>query len=173
MALRHLGERLDLHGGGADLIYPHHENEIAQAETGTGKRPFATTWMHVGGVKLDGRKMSKSDGNMVFVRDALERVSPEGLRLYLLDVHYRRPFGHDERRLTRAEERADRLAAALGRGRASLGTDAATRRVMSHLDADLDTPRAVRALEAAARSDPDAKTRASLRAIARALGVVR
>lgn len=173
MALHHLGERIDLHGGGADLIYPHHENEIAQTETATGKRPFVGTWMHVGPMKLGGRKMSKSDGNMVFVRQALERTSPEGLRLYLMDIHYRRPFEHDERRLARAEQRAERLRLQLGRGDGTIGSDRASRSVMSLLDADLDTPGALRALEVAARQDPDARTRASLLAIARVLGVVR
>ena len=173
MALHHLGERIDLHGGGSDLIYPHHENEIAQTETATGRRPFVGTWMHVGAMKLGGRKMSKSDGNMVFVRDALTRTSPEALRLYLMDIHYRRPFEHDERRLARAEQRAERLRLRLGRGSATLGTDRASRGLMSLLDADLDTPGALRALEAAARRDPDARTRASLLAIARVLGVVR
>ncbi len=172
MVLHHLGERIDLHGGGADLIYPHHENEIAQTETATGKRPFVGTWMHVGAMKLGGRKMSKSDGNMVFVRDALARTSPEALRLYLLDVHYRRPFEHDERRLARAEQRAERLGAQLGRGRGALVPDRASRGVLALLEADLDTPRALRVLESAARSDPDMKTRASLLAIARVLGVV-
>ena len=171
MALHHLGERIDVHGGGADLIYPHHENEIAQTETATGKRPFVSIWMHGGMMSLGRAKMSKSDGNMVFVRDALARTSPEALRLYLLDAHYRRVFDHDERRLARAEQRADRLARLLGRGRAALATDRASRGVMALLEADLDTPRALRALEAAAREDPDTRTRASLRAIARVLGV--
>jgi len=179
MALHHLGERLDLHGGGDDLIYPHHENEIAQTETATGARPFVGTWMHVGAMKLGRRKMSKSDGNMVFVRDALGRTSPEALRLYLLDVHYRRAFEHDERRLARAEQRAERLSRQLGRGRAASGReggmpgrDRASGSILTALDEDLDTPRALRALEAAARQDPDTKTRASLLAIARVLGVV-
>ena len=172
MALHHLGERIDLHGGGADLIYPHHENEIAQTETAIGKRPFVGTWLHVGAMKLGGAKMSKSDGNMVFVRDALEHVSAEALRLYLLDVHYRRPFEHDEARLARAARRADRLAALLGRGRAALGSDRVTLGVMTLLETDLDTPRAIRALESAVRAEPDAKTRASLRVIARGLGIL-
>ncbi|MGH2500699.1 MAG: cysteine--tRNA ligase, partial [Candidatus Limnocylindria bacterium] len=128
MALRHLGERIDIHGGGSDLVYPHHENEIAQSETATGVRPVVGIWMHVAVVRLDQAKMSKSDGNMVFVRDALRRAPPQALRLYLLDVQYRRPFDHDERRLARAGERAVALAAALGRGpRGPLGRDAGTR----------------------------------------------
>jgi len=172
MSLHHLGERIDIHGGGADLIYPHHENEIAQTETATGKRPFVGIWMHGGMMKLGRKKMSKSDGNMVFVRDALQRVPPEALRLYLLDVHYRRAYEHDQGRLAHSAARSERLAAALGRGRGTLGTDRASRLVLALLEDDLDTPRAMRALESAVRADPDAKTRASLRAIARALGIV-
>src|SRR5687768_15094364 len=151
---------------------PHHENEIAQTETATGKRPFVGIWMHGGMMKLGRKKMSKSDGNMIFVRDALQRVSPEALRLYLLDIHYRRAYEHDQGRLARSAARSERLAAALGRGRGTLGTDRASRSVLALLEDDLDTPRAIRALESAVRADPDAKTRASLRAIARALGIV-
>src|SRR5881409_1420300 len=116
MSRKYLGSQIDLHGGGADLLFPHHEDERAQSEAADG-RPFVRFWMHVAPVRLGGRKMSKSDGNMVFVRDALRRVSPQALRLYLLDVHYRTAFDHDERRLARAAERADRLATRLGRGR--------------------------------------------------------
>src|SRR5438093_103828 len=82
MALRHLGDHIDVHGGGSDLVYPHHENEIAQSETATGTRPFVTFWLHAGPVRLGGRKMSKSDGNMVFVRTRASRLprSPKGPR---------------------------------------------------------------------------------------------
>src|SRR5947207_4555435 len=139
MSLRHLGERIDVHGGGSDLIYPHHENEMAQTESASGKRPFVGWWVHPAPVRLAGEKMSKSLGNMVFVRDALARTSPQALRLYLLDARYRRPFDHDEARLMRAGERADRLARALGRGpraplergrRAPLSRDRATSAVL-------------------------------------------
>jgi L-cysteine:1D-myo-inositol 2-amino-2-deoxy-alpha-D-glucopyranoside ligase len=173
MALRHLGAGIDIHGGGADLIYPHHENEIAQSEAATRVRPFVRFWMHVGAVKLDGKKMSKSEGNMVFVRDALRTTSPQALRLYLLDVHYRRPFEHDERRLTRARERAASLAASLGRRSAAvLGRDRMTHEVLDALEDDLHTERAIRALERAAPK-ADERQRASLRAIAHGiLGIV-
>ena len=172
MSLRHLGERIDVHGGGSDLIYPHHENEIAQSESASGARPFVGWWVHPAPVRLDGEKMSKSRGNMVFVRDALATTRPEALRLYLLDAHYRRAFDHDERRLARARDRADRLAHALGRGpRGPIRRDGATSAVLAALDADLDTARAIRALErGAARSDERAKR--SLRTLARdVLGV--
>lgn len=165
MALRHLGAQIDIHGGGSDLVYPHHENEIAQTESATGKRPFVGWWMHPAPVRLGGTKMSKSLGNMVFVRDALATTSPQALRLYLLDGHYRRPFDHDDARLTRAHERADALATNLGRGRVGpLVGDRATRAVLAALDDDLDTTRAIRTLEReAARADDTA----SLRLIAR------
>ena len=173
MSLRHLGARIDIHGGGSDLIYPHHENEIAQTESATGKRPFVRWWMHVAPMRLGGAKMSKSLGNMVFVRTALETTTPQALRLYLLDVHYRRPFDHDEARLERARRRAERLAAALGRGRVGpMARDASTRRVLAALDADLDTRAAIRALEREAARAP-LSARPSLRAVARdVLGVL-
>jgi cysteinyl-tRNA synthetase len=166
MSLHHLGERIDIHGGGADLIFPHHENEIAQSEARTGKRPFVRWWMHVAAVRLNAAKMSKSDGNMVFVRDALQRATPQALRLYLLDLHYRKPFDHDEAWLTRAAERQRALAERLGDGPVGpLGRDAATRSVLVALDRDLDTAGAIRALERAAKSAGD-EARRSLRAVA-------
>jgi cysteinyl-tRNA synthetase len=173
MSLHHLGERIDIHGGGSDLIYPHHENEIAQSEACTGKRPFVRWWMHVAPVRLNAAKMSKSDGNMVFVRDALERTSPQALRLYLLDLHYRRPFDHDETWVVRSAERQRELAARLGTGPVGpIGRDRATRAVLGALDRDLDTARAIRELErVSAKADEGA--RASLRGVARTvLGVI-
>src|SRR3989442_926694 len=147
MALRHLGDHIDIHGGGSDLVYPHHENEIAQSETATGTRPFVTFWLHAGPVRLGGRKMSKSDGNMVFVRDALARATPQALRLYLLDRHYRRPFDHFEDRLAKARTRAPPLADRLaGAPVGPLAGDAATREVLTALEGDLHTERAIRAL---------------------------
>jgi len=173
MSLRHLGPRIDIHGGGNDLVYPHHENEIAQSECATGLRPFVGWWMHTGPVRLEAEKMSKSLGNMVFVRTALERAKPQALRLYLLDSHYRRPFDHDEKELIRARERAAALAEALGRGPVGpLGRDGATREVLAALDDDLDTRTAIRLLErGAAKASVDAKR--SLRHLARrVLGVL-
>ena len=165
--------RIDIHGGGSDLIYPHNENEIAQSECATGQRPFVGWWMHAGPVRLAGEKMSKSLGNMVFVRTALETTTPQALRLYLLDSHYRRPFDHDEAKLVRAEERASALAETLGRGAIGpLGRDAATREVLAALDDDLDTRTAIRALERGARRAA-AGSRPSLRHLARrVLGIL-
>jgi L-cysteine:1D-myo-inositol 2-amino-2-deoxy-alpha-D-glucopyranoside ligase len=167
MSLHHIGERIDIHGGGADLVYPHHENEIAQSEACTGKRPVVRWWVHGGLVRLGGKKMSKSDGNMVFVRDALTRASPEALRLYLLDSHYRRAFDHSESKLAKAVTRQRALADRLGRPRSSdaIGRDAASRAVMGALEDDLHTDRAIRELERRSRTASD-KAKASLRAIA-------
>ena len=171
MALRYLGPTLDIHGGGGDLIYPHHENEIAQSETATRKRPFAKTWAHVAPMRLGGKKMSKSDGNMVFVRDALKKTDPRALRLYLLDRHYRKPFDHDGALLDRARLRQKALADAFARGRVGpIGRDRDSRAALAALQDDLDVPRALRIIE---RSAPraDAATRASLHAVARIVGV--
>ena len=173
MSLHHLGERIDIHGGGSDLIYPHHENEIAQSEACTGKRPFVRWWMHVAAVRLNAAKMSKSDGNMVFVRDALERASPQAVRLYLLDLHYRRPFDHEDSWLARSVDRQRALAARLGEGPVGpIGRDRPTRAVLAALDRDLDTAGAIRELERQAKND-DPAVRASLRGVGRhVLGVI-
>ena len=172
MIKHHLGDRIDLHGGGADLIYPHHENEIAQSETASGKRPFARTWAHVAAMELGGRKMSKSDGNMIFVRDALATTDPRALRWYLLERHYRKPFDHDEALLDRARLRTKALVSALGRGPfGPIGRDRDTRAAIAALEDDLDVGRALAILERAA-SRADAPARASLRAVARIVGVV-
>ncbi|HET8522612.1 MAG TPA: cysteine--tRNA ligase, partial [Thermomicrobiales bacterium] len=89
MATQYLGPKIDIHGGGADLVFPHHECEIAQSEGATGQEPFARYWMHVGMVGYQGEKMSKSLGNLVLVRDALDTYSADAVRLYLFSHHYR------------------------------------------------------------------------------------
>ena len=171
MIRHHLGDQIDIHGGGSDLVYPHHENEIAQTETASRKRPFARTWTHVAPMELGGKKMSKSDGNMVFVRDALTVTDPHALRLYLLDRHYRKPFDHDEALLDRARIRAKALAGALGRGTVGpIGRDPASRQALAALQNDLDVARAIKIVERAAPR-ADVPGRASLRALARIVGI--
>jgi L-cysteine:1D-myo-inositol 2-amino-2-deoxy-alpha-D-glucopyranoside ligase len=96
MAYRYLGPQIDIHGGGGDLIYPHHESEIAQSECFTGKRPFARFWVHVAMVRYENEKMSKSLGNMVFARDVLRYHSSDALRLYLHSNHYREEFDYQD-----------------------------------------------------------------------------
>lgn len=98
MSMNYLGPTLDIHGGGADLIFPHHENEIAQSEAATGK-PFARYWMHVGLVKFEEEKMSKSIGNVFLIRDLLKAYPPEAVRIMYINAHYRKPFDFSEKNL--------------------------------------------------------------------------
>lgn len=108
MSLRHIGETLDIHGGGADLIFPHHENEIAQSEAYTGK-PFAKYWIHNGFVTIDKEKMSKSLGNVLNIRDLLDIYDAEALRLFLLSSHYRSPIEFSHEYIKEAEATLDRV----------------------------------------------------------------
>ncbi|MBI2856843.1 MAG: class I tRNA ligase family protein, partial [Chloroflexi bacterium] len=109
MSIRYLGETLDIHGGGRDLIFPHHENEIAQSESYTGVTPFARYWMHNGMVQVGEEKMSKSLGNLVTVREMLERYTPDAIRLLVLSSHYRNPLTYTEAGLLAAEKGVERL----------------------------------------------------------------
>ncbi|MBC7324947.1 MAG: cysteine--tRNA ligase, partial [Moorella sp. (in: Bacteria)] len=108
MALKYLGSGFDIHGGGADLIFPHHENEIAQAEAQTGC-PFARFWLHNGFVTVNQEKMSKSRGNFFLVRDILSHFRPLAVRLFLLSTHYRSPLDFDDAALQAAERGLERL----------------------------------------------------------------
>jgi len=109
MALKYLGPSFDIHGGGADLIFPHHENEIAQAEALTG-RPFARFWLHNGFITVNKEKMSKSKDNFFLLREVLRRFRPQAVRLYLLGTHYRSPLDFADEYLEEAERAYERLA---------------------------------------------------------------
>jgi cysteinyl-tRNA synthetase len=102
MAIRYLGQILDLHGGGMDLVFPHHENEIAQSEAVTGK-PFANHWVQHGLVNLSGEKMSKSTGHFFLASDVFKEVDPGVVRYYLMTTHYRSPIEFSRERLSEAE----------------------------------------------------------------------
>ncbi len=110
MSMRYLGETFDIHGGGADLIFPHHENEIAQSEAGTGK-PFVRCWIHNGFVNMGSEKMSKSLGNTLTIREMVKRHEPEAIRLYLLQTQYRHPVEFSDERVGEAAKALDRLRA--------------------------------------------------------------
>lgn len=112
MNLKHLGEQIDIHGGGNDLVFPHHENEIAQTESLTGK-PFARYWVHNGMLQMAGEKMSKSLGNMVTIADFLSRHPAEALRLMVLNSSYRSPLTFSEEVVEQAERGLERLRSAL------------------------------------------------------------
>ncbi|MBL8920574.1 MAG: cysteine--tRNA ligase [Myxococcaceae bacterium] len=106
MSAKYLGEHFDLHGGGLDLIFPHHENEIAQSEAASGKT-LCNCWMHGGFLDLEGAKMSKSLGNVVRLRDALGQVDPEALRYFFLTTHYRQALSFSDKQLADAETRME------------------------------------------------------------------
>lgn len=108
MSRKHLGDTLDIHAGGRDLIFPHHENEIAQSEACTGQ-VFSRLWMHNGFVNIDNEKMSKSLGNFFTIRDVLTKVSPDALRYFLLSTHYRSPINFSDALLDDAERRVAAL----------------------------------------------------------------
>jgi cysteinyl-tRNA synthetase len=157
MAMQYLGETFDLHGGGEDLIFPHHECEIAQAEGATGK-PFVRYWLHNGLLNLGAEKMSKSLGNTLTIRELLKRHEPDAMRLYLLGAHYRHPLDFAEERIAESaralarlralQDEADRLAA---RGTPGPGPDgglfdevAAHRaRFEAAMDDDFNAPQAL------------------------------
>jgi len=148
MSMRYLGEQVDIHGGGRDLIFSHHESERAQSESLTGCVPFARAWLHTGMVRHDGRKMSKSLGNLVVVKDTLRVASPAAVRLYLLSHRYRRDWDFRWPALARFERLVQRIRGMRGSGRS--GSSLAEFRAA--LDADLDAPRAIRALRRAVAS---------------------
>ena len=108
MAMKYLGETIDIHAGGADLIFPHHENEIAQSEVATGK-PLAKYWFHWAFLQVGGRRMGKSEQNFLFVRDALKKYSPEAIRHFLLSAHYRHPLDYTEENIVQASNASKRI----------------------------------------------------------------
>ena len=150
MAIHHLGETIDIHGGGLDLVFPHHENEVAQSESFTGRTPFARFWMHNGLVRLAGDKMSKSIGNLVNVRDALERYSADAIRLWMLSSHYRSPLLYDEESIGAQERALRRLRAAVtadsSGGRVALDPAQFEADFVQAMEDDLNTPKALASL---------------------------
>lgn len=151
MSLKYLGTTLDIHGGGQDLIFPHHENEIAQSECFTGTAPFVRYWLHNGLVQLGEEKMSKSTGKLVTVKEALSRHSPDALRLFILSSHYRSPLNYSEEGLGAAQRGVERLCQAAKeqtRGEGSqqgqpLETEAYRQRFLEAMDDDFNTAQAL------------------------------
>jgi cysteinyl-tRNA synthetase len=121
MSLKYLGDTLDIHGGGQDLVFPHHENEIAQSESFTGKKPFVKYWLHNGLVQLGEDKMSKSLGNLITIKQALEKYSPDAIRIFILSSHYRSPLTYSEEGLEAAAKGVERLTQAVSRQDQTVG----------------------------------------------------
>ncbi len=141
MAQRYLGDRIDIHGGGRDLIFPHHESEIAQTESVTGQKPFVNTWMHAGMVMYEGEKMSKSLGNLILVEDLITRYDPMAVRYFLLTHHYRHPWEYERAELDEAVQRRNTLLK-----RQDSENRGSMEEVRAYLDDDLDTPALLRYL---------------------------
>ena len=156
MAMEELGPTIDMHGGGSDLVFPHHEAEIVQAEHLTGQSPFSRWWLHTGMVGLAGTKMSKSLGNLVFKSDLLERYEPGALRRYLLTHHYRSSWDFDETALLDAAHAYKQWTDAAGRDGHDARAVAAFHEAMAD---DLDVPRALEAVDAAAERGAGATVR--------------
>ena len=179
LAMRELGTTVDLHGGGSDLIFPHHECEAALSEAVTGQ-PFVRHWAHAGMVGYDGTKMSKSLGNLVFVRDLLKIWEPAAIRLAVLAHHYRSDWEWRDDLLQQAASRLATWREAKGRSGAAAaagGLGAAGRAlnlvdaVRAALDNDLDTPAALAAIDAAVVPEPPGTTEADISDAATLLGV--
>jgi len=154
MASQYIGQTVDLHAGGEDLIFPHHESEIAQTEPLTGQ-PFAGHWLHIAPVRYRGEKMSKSLGNLVMVRGLLDRWSPDAIRFYLAGHHYRDSWSHDAEALHDAAREAQALAAAaaLASGEGdSLSVDELVSEFAQAIEQDLNTPAAIAVLRKMAGS---------------------
>ena len=156
LALRELGTTIDLHGGGSDLIFPHHECERAQSEAATGE-PFVKHWMHVAMVFKDGEKMSKSLGNLVFVDQLRTQFDPRSIRLAVIEHHYRKEWEWDDALMPRNHDRLVKWKASVG-----LAPSQVLDEVRACLDNDLDTPGAVAAIDAAAASGHDVSEAAEL-----------
>ncbi len=152
MALKYLGDSVDIHGGGQDLVFPHHENEIAQSESFTAVVPFARYWLHNGLMQQDKQKMSKSTGNLVSVRDALKRFSSDAIRLFVLSAHYRNPLSYSEEALAASERGIERLHWALNQkgdgdeGIATLDGESFKQKFIEAMDDDFNTAQAIAVL---------------------------
>ena len=153
MAVKYLGEQVDIHGGGADLMFPHHTCEIAQSENATGKHPFVCIWMHCAMVMLDGEKMSKSLGNLVLVRNLLRDFTPDAVRVLLLSHHYRDVWEYFEHDMAASAALASRLAGAAAvatTGDPTADDDGAHQarvEFIAALEDDFQTPKALAALD--------------------------
>jgi L-cysteine:1D-myo-inositol 2-amino-2-deoxy-alpha-D-glucopyranoside ligase len=175
MSMTYLGNRFEIHGGGADLAFPHHEAERAQSEGATGERPFVGWWMHAGMLHDGGEKMSKSLGNLVLVRDLLRDHTGDAIRHYLVSHHYRTEVHYDADALAKSAVAVANLARAKARAEdaaerwdghlpPSEPVRAARLRFMAAMDDDLNTPRALLELDALAALALDADPQVAVNA---------
>jgi cysteinyl-tRNA synthetase len=190
MSMQYLGEQLDIHGGGHDVIFPHHENEIAQSESFTGKVPFVKYWLHNALLRLSGdeEKMTRHLGNIVSVREALERYNPDAIRLFVLSSHYRSPVAWSDEGVQAADKGVERLRAAVresevaGKSASPVlqqAVEEARHAFAEAMDDDFNTPQAIAVLFDLARETNRARDEgfavseglAALRELAGVLGL--
>jgi cysteinyl-tRNA synthetase len=149
MSLRYLGETIDIHGGGQDLVFPHHENEIAQSESFTGKKPFVKYWLHNGLLQFGEEKMSKSIGNLITIKEALTKYSANAIRIFVLSSHYRSPLTYSEEALEAAEGGTERLLRVISREDNTTDSDntldakSYRQQFIKVMDDDFNTPQAL------------------------------
>ena len=152
ISLKYLGDTLDIHGGGQDLIFPHHENEIAQSESFTGVKPFVKYWLHNGMLKFGEEKMSKSLGNLITIKEALTKHSADAIRIFILNSHYRSPLTYLEESFEAAEKAAERLRQAARsetggeKGEGRIDVDTYRSQFVTAMDDDFNTARALATL---------------------------
>lgn len=169
MAEKHLGETIDIHAGGMDLVFPHHENECAQSSCAHGGAPFARYWLHNGFLSIDETKMSKSLGNVLLVHDLIETIPGEVIRLALLGAHYRQPLDWSAETLSSARRMLDRLYGAVrgieisDEARAAAEVPAA---LVEALEDDINTPKALAEFFALARALNKSNDSADMEALA-------
>jgi cysteinyl-tRNA synthetase len=163
MSMKYLGDTLDIHGGGQDLVFPHHENEIVQSESFTGAKPFVKYWLHNGLVNLGENKMSKSLGNLITIKEALDKYSADALRIFVLGSYYRSPLTYSEEGLEAAEEGIERLRRVISKTENSTSSleavdaEAYRQRFIDAMDDDFNTAQALAALFDLARDINRAK----------------
>jgi cysteinyl-tRNA synthetase len=151
MSIKFLGEQIDIHGGGQDVVFPHHENEIAQSESYTGKKPFVQYWMHNGLMQMGAEKMSKSLGNLITIRDALKIYTADGLRVFILSSYYRSPLTYTQEAIEAAQSGAERLQRTASRYEANgtvtpFDAEPYKQKFMEAMDDDFNTPQALSVL---------------------------
>ena len=150
MIKKTLGEQIDIHGGGFDLIYPHHESELAQSESYSRKSPFVKNWMHIAMVSYEGEKMSKSLGNLVLVSELLKKYSANAIRLMLLMNHYRKPWTYTEKHM----EEAQKIMTKLEEKFKGTEVDSTLKSGLEDLENNFNTSRALRKLVEKSHSEP-------------------
>lgn len=156
MIKKYLGDQIDIHGGGYDLIFPHHESEIAQTESFTGKTPFVKFWLHTAMLSFKGEKMSKSLGNLVMVSDLLKNYSLNTIRFLLLSHHYRKPWEFREKELLEADKKMTAITKALkikSEPKKSIEKQKYAQEITDALDDNLNTPKALEIIQNLAKAN--------------------